>query len=131
MRRGVLILVACLCLAGCADAAAPIGQLGVLKLPTPDALVRDAYKLFDANTGEFTETMTARAGDASVTRTTTGRFDLENFRAAMTAEFSASGPDGVALVQLSRAQQLAIGKVYSISIAQGKLKVTPSLGLER
>ena len=37
MRRGVLILVACLCLAGCADAAAPSGQLGVLKLPTPDS----------------------------------------------------------------------------------------------
>lgn len=39
--------------------------------------------------------------------------------------------DGVALVQLSRAQQIAIGKVYSISIMQGKLKVAPSLGLER
>jgi len=39
--------------------------------------------------------------------------------------------DAVALMQLSRAQQVAIGKVYSISIAQGKLKVAPSLGLER
>lgn len=39
--------------------------------------------------------------------------------------------DAVALMQLSRAQHLAIGKVYSISIAQGKLKITPSLGLER
>ncbi len=39
--------------------------------------------------------------------------------------------DAVALMQLSRAQQLGVGKVYSISIAQEKLKVTPSLGLER
>lgn len=39
--------------------------------------------------------------------------------------------DAVALMQLSRAQQVAIGKVYSVSIAQGKLKLTPSLGLER
>jgi len=39
--------------------------------------------------------------------------------------------DAVALMHLSRTQQLAIGKIYSISVAQGKFKVTPSLGLER
>ncbi|MBC7767421.1 MAG: DUF3363 domain-containing protein [Phycisphaerales bacterium] len=39
--------------------------------------------------------------------------------------------DAVALLQLSRTQQLAIGKIYSISMAQGKFKATPSLGLER
>ncbi len=39
--------------------------------------------------------------------------------------------DGVALLQLSRNVNLAIGKSYSISIAAGKIKTTPSLGLER
>ena len=39
--------------------------------------------------------------------------------------------DGVALAPLAAGQQLAIGKSYSISIASGKTKVTPSLGLER
>lgn len=39
--------------------------------------------------------------------------------------------DAVTLMQLSRTRQLAIGKSYSISITQGKAKVTPSLGLER
>jgi hypothetical protein len=39
--------------------------------------------------------------------------------------------DGVALAPLAAGQQLAIGKSYSISIASGKTKVTPSMGLER
>ncbi|HYD86729.1 MAG TPA: DUF3363 domain-containing protein [Vitreimonas sp.] len=39
--------------------------------------------------------------------------------------------DGVALAPLVAGQQLAIGKNYSISIASGKAKATPSLGLER
>lgn len=39
--------------------------------------------------------------------------------------------DGVALLQLSRNVNLAVGKSYSISIAAGKIKTTPSLGLER
>jgi len=39
--------------------------------------------------------------------------------------------DGVALAPLAAGQQLAIGKNYSISIANGKIKATPSLGLER
>jgi len=39
--------------------------------------------------------------------------------------------DAVAMMQLSRNQQLAVGKSYSISMAQGKVKATPSLGLER
>jgi hypothetical protein len=39
--------------------------------------------------------------------------------------------DGIALAPLSSGQQLAIGKSYSIAIASGKIKATPSLGLER
>ncbi len=39
--------------------------------------------------------------------------------------------DAVALLRLSRAQQLTIGKNYSISLMQGKVKAAPSLGLER
>lgn len=39
--------------------------------------------------------------------------------------------DAVALMRLSRTQQLNVGKNYSISMAQGKVKATPSLGLER
>jgi hypothetical protein len=39
--------------------------------------------------------------------------------------------DGVALAPLAAGQQLAIGKNYSISIASGKIKAAPSLGLER
>jgi type IV secretory pathway VirD2 relaxase len=39
--------------------------------------------------------------------------------------------DGVALAPLAAGQQLAIGKSYSISIASGKTKAAPSLGLER
>lgn len=39
--------------------------------------------------------------------------------------------DGVALMPLSASQNLAIGKRYSISLAQGKVKAAPSLGLER
>ncbi len=39
--------------------------------------------------------------------------------------------DGVALAPLAAGQQLAINKSYSISIASGKIKATPSLGLER
>lgn len=39
--------------------------------------------------------------------------------------------DGVVLAPLAAGQQLAIGKSYSISIASGKIKAAPSLGLER
>lgn len=39
--------------------------------------------------------------------------------------------DAVALMRLSRSQQLTVGNIYSISMAQGKVKATPSLGLER
>lgn len=39
--------------------------------------------------------------------------------------------DGVALLPLAKNQNLAPGKNYSISIAAGKVKATPSLGLER
>lgn len=39
--------------------------------------------------------------------------------------------DGVALAPLAAGQQLAIGKSYSISLTGGKVKATPSLGLER
>ncbi len=39
--------------------------------------------------------------------------------------------DAVALMRLSRTQQLNVGKNFSISMAQGKVKATPSLGLER
>lgn len=39
--------------------------------------------------------------------------------------------DGVALAPLAAGQQLSIGKNYSISVASGKAKVAPSLGLER
>ena len=39
--------------------------------------------------------------------------------------------DGVALLHLAKGQTLAVGKSYSISIAAGKIKTTPSLGLER
>ncbi len=39
--------------------------------------------------------------------------------------------DGVALLQLGKNQNLAVGKSYSISIAAGKITTTPTLGLER
>ena len=39
--------------------------------------------------------------------------------------------DAVALAPLAASQQLAIGKSYSISLMSGKIKATPSLGLER
>ena len=39
--------------------------------------------------------------------------------------------DSVALAPLAAGQQLAVGKSYSISLTGGKVKATPSLGLER
>lgn len=39
--------------------------------------------------------------------------------------------DAVALLPLAANQNLAIGKNYSISLAQGRVKAAPSLGLER
>jgi hypothetical protein len=39
--------------------------------------------------------------------------------------------DSVALLRLSNGQSLKLGKAYSISVNQGKVKATPSLGLER
>jgi Septum formation len=98
MRWGAVVLVMVALLAGCAEPAAPPpGKLAVVRLPPPDALVRQASgQLFDAGTGELTETMTARAGDRWVTRTTTGRFDLSAPRAQLRTTFTASGPDAVA-----------------------------------
>jgi hypothetical protein len=84
-------------LAGCAQPDEPVpGQLGVMRLPSPDALVRSATaRLTEGGTGAFTETMTARRGDAQVVRTITGEFDLDSTRARMTTRYSASGPDAV------------------------------------
>lgn len=39
--------------------------------------------------------------------------------------------DGVALVQVARSLSLKQGKAYSLSITNGKVKATPSVGLER
>jgi hypothetical protein len=39
--------------------------------------------------------------------------------------------DAVALLRVSRAMTLKQGKAYSVSVANGKVKATPSLGLER
>lgn len=39
--------------------------------------------------------------------------------------------DGVALAPLAAGQHLTIGKNYSISVAKGRMKASPSLGLER
>ncbi|MEZ5995425.1 MAG: DUF3363 domain-containing protein [Hyphomonadaceae bacterium] len=39
--------------------------------------------------------------------------------------------DGVALVRVTRSLSLKQGKAYSLSIANGKVKATPSLGLDR
>jgi hypothetical protein len=88
------VTLLCLCLAGCAaPASEPTGHLVMMRLPSADSLVRQAFAhLFDTKTGEFTETMTARAGAATLVRTTTGQFDLEALRASMSTEYSASSP---------------------------------------
>lgn len=39
--------------------------------------------------------------------------------------------DAVALVRMSRSLSLKQGKAYSVSVANGKVKATPSIGLER
>ena len=39
--------------------------------------------------------------------------------------------DGVALLRVTRSLSLKQGKAYSLSITNGRVKATPSLGLDR